>query len=201
MQQISSLKLHSITENHNSRFKTPWQKLKKKRKKKQDPPPLQPLLQTCSLYRCAADMWISRWGCSYSVLCTRIMRRVICDCIYHNKFCTPTWADLESETARAKDLTSKLFVFGRTGCWFRRAPVCPGRANAYELWAALVQLPRHIFCYGLAQKAACVWGEISATWIDREKDEPPQECSLTWSELKGWYRHTHVCVPVPAGMD
>lgn len=67
--------------------------------------------------------------------------------------------------------------------------------------AALVQLLKHIFCLGLAQKAARVQGECSATWTDREQDESPQECSLTWSELKGSQKSTRVCVPVIAGMD
>lgn len=99
-------------------------------------------------------MWASCWGCSYSLLCTRVMRNMICDCIYPHKFCTPTGAHLESETAGAKDLTSKLSVFGRIGCWFWWALVCPCGTNAHELWACISSAPEAHFLLWLSSKSS-----------------------------------------------
>lgn len=98
-------------------------------------------------------MWVSCWGCSCSLLCTGIMRNMICDCIYHKKLRTPIWADLESKTAEAKELTSKLSLFGRTRCWSRWALVCPCRTNAHGLWACISSAPEAHFLLWLSSKS------------------------------------------------
>lgn len=127
---------------------------------------------------------VSCWGCSYSLLCSRIMRNTVCGCIYPGESCGPTQADLESEMVGAEDLTSKLSAFGGTGGWFRWAVCWPCGTNAGERWGCINAAPGAHFLAWLSPKGSqSVLGEHSARWTDGEWGWVFSGV-LAWSKLK-----------------